>query len=142
MPSRTLTEESRLLNRELSWIEFNARVLDLVADETVPLLERVKFCSIFSNNLDEFFQVRVAGLMGQAEAGFAVRSADGLSPADALEAIKKRVSELTRARRSCGSASSAPRSQPRGSRSSRSRSARPRSCNASRRGSPATSTPC
>ena len=95
MPSRTLTEESRLLNRELSWIEFNARVLDLVADETVPLLERVKFCSIFSNNLDEFFQVRVAGLMGQAEAGFAVRSADGLSPADALEAIKKRVSELT-----------------------------------------------
>jgi polyphosphate kinase len=95
MPSRTLTAESRLLNRELSWVEFNARVLDLAADEMQPLLERVKFCSIFSSNLDEFFMVRVAGLMGQAEAGFAVRSADGLSPAVALAAIKARVSELT-----------------------------------------------
>ena len=95
MPSRTLTTESRLLNRELSWVEFNARVLDLAADESVPLLERVKFCSIFSSNLDEFFMVRVAGLMGQAEAGFGVRSADGLSPAEALAAIKARVSELT-----------------------------------------------
>ena len=95
MPGRTLTDESRLLNRELSWVEFNARVLDLAADETQPLLERVKFCSIFSSNLDEFFMVRVAGLMGQAEAGFAVRSADGLSPAVALAAIKARVSELT-----------------------------------------------
>ena len=95
MPSRTLTADSRLLNRELSWVEFNARVLDLAADERQPLLERVKFCSIFSSNLDEFFMVRVAGLMGQAEAGFAVRSADGLSPAVALAAIKARVSELT-----------------------------------------------
>ena len=63
--------ESRLLNRELSWVEFNARVLDLAADETQPLLERVKFCSIFSSNLDEFFMVRVAGLMDQEAAGFA-----------------------------------------------------------------------
>ena len=67
--------ESRLLNRELSWVEFNARVLELVADESLPLLERVKFCAIFSSNLDEFFMVRVAGLMGQETAGFAVRSA-------------------------------------------------------------------
>src|ERR1044072_6369963 len=95
MASRTLTAESRLLNRELSWIEFNARVLELAADETVRLLERVKFCSIFSLNLDEFFMVRVAGLMGQAEAGFSVRSADGLAPAEAVAAIKARVSELT-----------------------------------------------
>jgi polyphosphate kinase len=80
VPSRTLTEESRLLNRELSWVEFNARVLDLVADETLPLLERVKFCSIFSNNLDEFFQVRVAGLMGQAEVGFAVAPSTASPP--------------------------------------------------------------
>ena len=63
-----------LLNRELSWVEFNARVLDLAFDETQPLLERVKFCSIFSSNLDEFFMVRVAGLMGQEAAGLAVRS--------------------------------------------------------------------
>ena len=64
----------RLLNRELSWLEFNARVLALAADERVPLLERLKFASIFSSNLDEFFMVRVAGLMGQAAAGFGVRS--------------------------------------------------------------------
>ncbi len=95
MPSRTLTDESRLLNRELSWVEFNARVLDLASDESQPLLERVKFCSIFSSNLDEFFMVRVAGLMGQEAAGFAVRSADGLTPAQALGAIKARVTELT-----------------------------------------------
>ena len=70
----------RLLNRELSWLEFNARVLDLASDPAVPLLERVKFCSIFSNNLDEFFMVRVAGLLGQEAAGIAVRSIDGRTP--------------------------------------------------------------
>ena len=95
MPTSTPTSESRLLNRELSWIEFNARVLELACDETQPLLERVKFCSIFSSNLDEFFMVRVAGLMGQEAAGFAVRSADGLTPAQALAGIRARVLELT-----------------------------------------------
>jgi polyphosphate kinase len=95
LPTRTLTTESRLLNRELSWVEFNARVLDLASDETQPLLERVKFCSIFSSNLDEFFMVRVAGLMGQEAAGFAVRSADGMTPAQALAGIRARVTELT-----------------------------------------------
>ncbi len=95
MPTRTLTGESRLLNRELSWVEFNARVLELACDEGQPLLERVKFCSIFSSNLDEFFMVRVAGLMGQEAAGFAVRSADGMTPAQALADIKARVTELT-----------------------------------------------
>ena len=87
--------ESRLLNRELSWVEFNARVLELVADEKMPLLERVKFCAIFSSNLDEFFMVRVAGLMGQEAAGFAVRSADGLAPTAALAALRARIQELT-----------------------------------------------
>ena len=95
MPTSTPTSESRLLNRELSWLEFNARVLDLACDEKQPLLERVKFCAIFSSNLDEFFMVRVAGLMGQEAAGFAVRSTDGITPAQALAGIRARVTELT-----------------------------------------------
>ena len=84
-----------LLNRELSHLEFHARVLELATDETLPLLERVKFCGIFSSNLDEFFQVRVAGLLGQAEAGILVRSADGLTPQQALARIRERVLELS-----------------------------------------------
>ena len=90
-PSRWRT----LLNRELSHLEFHARVLELATDETLPLLERVKFCAIFSSNLDEFFQVRVAGLLGQAEAGVTVRSADGLTPQQALARIRERVLELS-----------------------------------------------
>jgi polyphosphate kinase len=84
-----------LLNRELSHLEFHARVLELATDESLPLLERVKFCAIFSSNLDEFFQVRVAGLLGQAEAGITVRSADGLTPQQALARIRERVLELS-----------------------------------------------
>jgi polyphosphate kinase len=96
MPTRTRTEQvETLLNRELSHLEFHARVLELATDETLPLLERVKFCAIFSSNLDEFFQVRVAGLLGQAEAGIAVRSADGLTPQQALARIRERVLELS-----------------------------------------------
>ena len=85
----------RLLNRELSWLDFNARVLDLASDPAVPLLERVKFCSIFSNNLDEFFMVRVAGLLGQEAAGIAVRSIDGRTPTATLAEIRERVLGLT-----------------------------------------------
>ncbi|HXV33469.1 MAG TPA: polyphosphate kinase 1 [Gaiellaceae bacterium] len=92
----TISQEGeRLLNRELSWLEFNARVLELAADPGVPLLERVKFCSIFSSNLDEFFMVRVAGLMGQEAAGIAVRSADGRTPSATLGEIRERVLALT-----------------------------------------------
>ncbi len=97
MPTRAVTEESKLLNRELSWVELDARVLDLAADAAQPLLERVKFCSIFSSNLDEFFMVRVAGLMGQEASGFAVRSADGMTPVQALAGIRARVTDLTAA---------------------------------------------
>jgi polyphosphate kinase len=85
----------RLLNRELSWLDFNARVLELAEDQEVSLLERVKFCAIFSANLDEFFMVRVAGLQGQAASGLSVRSPDGRSPAQALAEIHRRVTELT-----------------------------------------------
>ena len=86
-----------LLNRELSHLEFHARVLELATDESLPLLERVNYCAIFSSNLDEFFQVRVAGLLGQAESGLTVRSADGLTPQQALARIRDRVLALTAA---------------------------------------------
>ena len=96
MATKVRTEPvENLLNRELSHLEFHARVLELATDETLPLLERVKFCAIFSSNLDEFFQVRVAGLLGQAEAGVTVRSADGLTPQQALARIRERVLELS-----------------------------------------------
>ena len=96
MATKVRTEHvENLLNRELSHLEFHARVLELATDETLPLLERVKFCGIFSSNLDEFFQVRVAGLLGQAEAGILVRSADGLTPQQALARIRERVLELS-----------------------------------------------
>jgi polyphosphate kinase len=84
----------RFTNRELSWLEFGNRLLDLADDERVPLLERVKFLAIFSEGLDEFFQVRVAGLKDQVDAGLRARSADGLRPSETLRAIGARVSEL------------------------------------------------
>jgi polyphosphate kinase len=84
------------LNRELSWLEFNARVLEEAADATNPLLERLKFASIFSSNLDEFFEVRVAGLQQQLYAGIEPQDygADGLDPAQQLVRIAARVHEL------------------------------------------------
>ena len=85
---------TRYINRELSWLEYAARVLELAGDQTVPLLERVKFCAIFSQMLDEFFQVRVAGLEGQASSGVPVRSPDGRTPQQALAEIRSRTSEL------------------------------------------------
>src|SRR5580698_1263893 len=85
---------ARFTNRELSWLEFGARLLDLAEDERTPLLERVKFLAIFSEGLDEFFQVRVAGLKDQWDAGLRARSADGLRPSETLRAIGARVSEL------------------------------------------------
>src|SRR5438309_7943580 len=85
----------RLLNRELSWLDLNKRVLELAADPSEPLLERVKFCSIFSSNLDEFFMVRVAGLLDQLVSGVPVKSHDGRTPQQTLAEIRGRVLELT-----------------------------------------------
>jgi polyphosphate kinase len=85
---------TRYINRELSWLDFNGRVLDLASDSSVPLLERIRFCSIFSSNLDEFFMVRVAGLEGQASSMLPVRSPDGRTPEEILDAIRARATEL------------------------------------------------
>ncbi len=78
-------------NRELSWLDFNDRVLQLAKDESVPLLERIKFCAIWESNLDEFFMVRVANLEDKIEAGRDARGADGMSPTDVVAAIHDRV---------------------------------------------------
>lgn len=87
-------EDPRYLNRELSWLDFNERVLSLAADATVPLLERAKFLAIFSQNLDEFFQVRVAGLKDQIEAGIGATSPDGRTPGQQLLEVRDRVEAL------------------------------------------------
>ncbi|HEX6602214.1 MAG TPA: polyphosphate kinase 1 [Solirubrobacterales bacterium] len=81
-------------NRELSWLDFNQRVLELAEDSEVPLLERVRFCGIYANNLDEFFMVRVAGLFDQLDAGIEARGPDGLTPKEQIDAIQRRVLEL------------------------------------------------
>jgi polyphosphate kinase len=83
-------------NRELSWLQFNERVLELAEDEDTPLLERVKFLAIYANNLDEFFMVRVAGLHDQVDAGIDARGPDGLSPPETIERITERTRELGR----------------------------------------------
>jgi len=94
-PAIDLRDLSLYLNRELSWLEFNRRVLHEALDARTPLLERLKFLAIFSSNLDEFFQVRVAGLKQQAAAGIVERTADGMTPEDQLSAISRIVRDLT-----------------------------------------------
>ena len=83
------------LNRELSWLDFNCRVLSLAASPSVPLLERVKFLSIFSSNLDEFYMVRVAGVREQIRARTRETAADGHTPDEVLDAISRKVRDLT-----------------------------------------------
>ena len=83
-------------NRELSWLQFNERVLELAEDPRTPLLERVKFLAIYASNEDEFWMVRVAGLNDQVDAGIDARKADGLSPAETLEQVTERSRDLSR----------------------------------------------
>jgi polyphosphate kinase len=90
-----------LINRELSWLEFNRRVLEEAQDESVPLLDRVKFLSIFSSNLDEFFMIRVAGLKRQIHAGDSEPGLDGLTPAEAMAAVAARTHELVDEQHRC-----------------------------------------
>ncbi len=84
----------RFLDREISWLHFNQRVLELAEDPSIPLLERVRFLAIFTSNLDEFFMVRVAGLKRRIAAGVAVRAASGLLPRDVLEHIWQAAGDL------------------------------------------------
>ena len=99
--SSRLSPTALFINRELSWLEFNARVLHEATDARVPLLERLKFAAIFSSNLDEFFQVRVAGLRRQVAAGVSERTADGMQPEEQLTAISLLVDELVQRHREC-----------------------------------------
>ncbi|MDQ6874679.1 MAG: RNA degradosome polyphosphate kinase [Actinomycetota bacterium] len=97
----TRLPEDRFLNREVSWLDFNARVLALAQDPATPLLERVRFLAIFATNLDEFFMVRVAGLQRRQQTGLSLRSPDGRSPREQLAMIGTRAAELVARHAAC-----------------------------------------
>jgi polyphosphate kinase len=93
-PVPDLDDASLYANRELSWLDFNERVLELAEDERTPLLERAKYLAIYQSNLDEFFMVRVAGVHDQVDAGVETRGHDGLTPKETLDRIAERTAEL------------------------------------------------
>src|SRR4030081_3945914 len=86
-----LEDPSLYLNRELSWLDFNDRVLQLAEDARIPLLERVKFCAIYTTNLDEYYMVRVAGLRDQIDAGVENPGQDGRTPSQAIALIREQA---------------------------------------------------
>ena len=92
--SSAVLSPDRYINRELSWIAFNQRVLAQALDQRTPLLDQAKFSAIFSNNLDEFFMVRVASLKSQVEAGITTPSEDGKTPLEQLLTIRERLIPL------------------------------------------------
>src|SRR5690242_11312696 len=93
--AHNLDDPSLYINRDLSWLEFNRRVLEEAQDATVPMLERMKFLAIFSSNLDEFFMVRVGGVQQKVQAGIPTGSgADLMSPALQLEKVRQTTAEL------------------------------------------------
>jgi polyphosphate kinase len=96
-----LRDPALYINREVSWLDFNDRVLQLAEDERVPLLERVKFCAIYTTNLDEYYMVRVAGLRDQIDAGVENRSQDGRTPSETIALIRERVLEQGRRLTDC-----------------------------------------
>ncbi len=98
---RDLEDPSLYINRELSWLDFNDRVLQLAEDERLPLLERVKFCAIYTTNLDEYYMVRVAGLRDQIEAGVETPGQDGRTPSETIALISERVLGLGRRLTDC-----------------------------------------
>src|SRR5438093_1647871 len=93
-PEERLSAPENFINRELSWLEFNRRVLEEAQDPTQPLIERVKFLCIFSSNLDEFFEIRVAGIKQQIESETSDVAADGLSPTETFNQIQRLAHEL------------------------------------------------
>src|SRR5205085_6434919 len=93
-PERDFSDPANFINRELSWLEFNRRVLEEAQDPTQPLIERVKFMTIFSNNLDEFFEIRVAGIKQQIQSETSEIGPDGMSPSETFNAIQRLGHEL------------------------------------------------
>src|SRR5262245_2726148 len=96
-----LISPKHFINRELSWLEFNQRVLDEALDSKVPLLERLKFFCITSSNLDEFFEVRIAGLKQQMESDVVERSVDGLTATETYRAVAKRIHRMVELQYAC-----------------------------------------
>jgi polyphosphate kinase len=100
-PPSDLDDPRLYINRELSWIEFNARVLELAEQDDMPLMERLKFLAIFTNNLDEFFTIRVAGLHDQVDAGLSDPGPDGRTPSQVIDELRERIVELNERQTHC-----------------------------------------